>query len=429
MSELWDGKISKSWQRKLETVQNKFGKAVLAQTKSMPASCAVRADLGLPSLESRRRQLKLGYWYVLCCSHPDRLLHHIFLARHRELLAGGAKRSCLNSFRECLVSVGLQSSWASASVKDDWGSLTRSLCTTKLRVDEQVDMLSKSSLSMFSQLNHQISRTHPYLYDRGNLRGTRLKTSLRFGTLWVMRRVASILRLPPCYSACMLCRSGSIEDSSHFLLSCPVLRPPRIRFLSAVKDCLPLAGSAGRSLLATITSAVVSNLPLALRLLAGEQTLILNSLGIDEEQHAVQCGKAFFILDKLSKDFLVQCWRLRASLIGSFSVSAGCLEILQPPVRVATTVIPDQTEVHSAVVQSLHHRLWLPWVPRLPNPPAFHRPGKRRGWHVVWRGRERGLFYRWCDALLSVAGIPDALHKGFYSLSNATDALEGRDYG
>ena len=46
----------------------------------------------------------------------------------------------------------------------------------------------------------------------------------------------------------------------------------------------------------------------------------------------------------------------------------------------------------------------------------------------MWRGRERGLFYRWRDALLSVAGIPDALHKGFYSLSNATDALEGRDW-
>ena len=62
--EIWDGEISKVWERKLETVQTRFGRAVLAQ-KSMPAACAVRADLGLFSLRTRRKQLKLGYWYVL----------------------------------------------------------------------------------------------------------------------------------------------------------------------------------------------------------------------------------------------------------------------------------------------------------------------------------------------------------------------------
>ena len=204
-------------------------------------------------------------------------------------------------------------------------------------------------------------------------------------------------------------------------MSCPTLLPLRTQFLADVAATMPLAGAAGRILQLLITSTMKSDLPHALRLIAGDEPFLPCPPGSDKDRHADQCGKAMLILDKLSKSFLVQCWRRRAALIGSFTVDAAQLRISLPPL--VPSLIRPHHDPRNAVSQALFLREWSRWVPRSPSPLSVNRKGKRKGWHVVWKGRKMGLFYRWCDTLNSIVGIPDALHKGYNSESEAIEAL------
>jgi len=44
-------------------------------------------------------------------------------------------------------------------------------------------------------------------------------------------------------------------------------------------------------------------------------------------------------------------------------------------------------------------------------------------WPMVWAGRKRGVFYRWCDVAASVAGFTGAKFKGFDSRRAAETAF------
>ncbi len=50
-SELWEGEISLKYCSSIETIQNKFGRATLG-LRTMPASVAVLAELGLETMQS-----------------------------------------------------------------------------------------------------------------------------------------------------------------------------------------------------------------------------------------------------------------------------------------------------------------------------------------------------------------------------------------
>ena len=91
-AEIWGGEISATYAAKIESIQNKFGRAVLG-IKTMAAAAGVRAELGLPTLRSRRLYLKLGYWEKLCRAESERLLSIIFRNRYAEVAAGGGLHS------------------------------------------------------------------------------------------------------------------------------------------------------------------------------------------------------------------------------------------------------------------------------------------------------------------------------------------------
>ena len=60
-AEVWDGDgVAQAWVDKLEKLQYSFGKAVLG-IKGNAAAAGIRAELGLPSLELRRRKCKLQH--------------------------------------------------------------------------------------------------------------------------------------------------------------------------------------------------------------------------------------------------------------------------------------------------------------------------------------------------------------------------------
>jgi hypothetical protein len=65
--ELWEGEVSDTWVKKLETIQCRCGKAALGLHAS-PAAVGVRAELGLSELKFRRQILQLRWWARMCAA-------------------------------------------------------------------------------------------------------------------------------------------------------------------------------------------------------------------------------------------------------------------------------------------------------------------------------------------------------------------------
>ena len=336
----------------------------------------------------------------------------IFRNRHLEVSAGAARLSCLMSFQDALSRVGLADCWNSQSVSEDWFSRVRktgfhasgSLWVTlswSIRLKSWVSTALSLSLFRLLKQDHTLG-THPYLDDRYNLRGTRLKSSLHFGTLWLMNRVASVLKWPPGSGLCLLCCSGSIEDAEHFLLHCRGLVEHRLRFRAMLGSVLVQAGVAGQALLDHYDALTNSKPMAALALLAGEPVNVACPADVDAKEHAEQCGKAAWLFDKVSKNFLVQCWKAREAGVGQIRVESGVL-CRTPPVPVpprfsVSTIRPARP------LGGDSRQPWLSWVPKPSASPSV-RPGRRKNFFVVWCGRSVGVFYRWCDAHASVAGM------------------------
>lgn len=153
--ELWEGCISKEWEEKLESLQNRFCKAALGLTGT-PAAVGLRLEMNLCTLKTRRRQLKVRYWAKLCRTDSDRLLSIIFRRRHRETQLGAAQRSVLRAFKQTLTDLGLQQYWQTrAAAKDTWKETTLSRCTLLHEQEEQTRMVSHSTLRLYNKLELQ----------------------------------------------------------------------------------------------------------------------------------------------------------------------------------------------------------------------------------------------------------------------------------
>ncbi len=61
----------------------------------------------------------------------------------------------------------------------------------------------------------------PYLDDRDEPVGRRLKLMCRAGCLPTLKRVAREAELPAAHGTCKMCVSGRIEDIAHVVLDCP----------------------------------------------------------------------------------------------------------------------------------------------------------------------------------------------------------------
>jgi hypothetical protein len=109
------------WVRRLERGQYGFLRVVLGcGRKSKPAAAALRAELGLPSLQARRHQLRLGYWAKLCSAEPNRLLSTVFRNRWREACQWGAGTSCLQDTRRVMDELGFADTWREGLCVRNW---------------------------------------------------------------------------------------------------------------------------------------------------------------------------------------------------------------------------------------------------------------------------------------------------------------------
>ena len=323
---IWDGEESSTWTQKLESVLSAFGRAVLA-LKSNPASVAVRAELGVPSMKSRRQYLKLGVWKKLCDASTDRLLSHLFRHRHAQVVAGRGRRSCLQTFRTTLLEFGyaLWQACEAPGASHDWKAETRSRVENACLMHQHREMATKTSLTLYTQLGHDFTRgSHPYLEDRSNILGTRIKTYLRLGTTFTMQRVASTLNWPGAGGQCVLCKTGEIEDACHLYVTCPAVSEHMQQFIAILRNVMPQAGTPGKFVADLVST---SHPEQTLRLLAGTDVEFPAGprTGVDAQQYVRECVRASWLLDKLSKNYLVRCWKAREGIIGALQVKGGQL--------------------------------------------------------------------------------------------------------
>ena len=115
-------------------------------------------------------------------------------------------------------------------------------------------------------------------------------------------------------------------------------------------------------------------------------------------------------VDKLTKNFLQACWRLREALVGKLRVEHRIL--IHEPGRgevqaVMARLLGPASEHKTEVVAKGLWRAWLDKARR-----RSGRPSKRQrsAFFVVHRGREPGLFYKWSDCQRSVANFPGRRH-------------------
>ena len=426
--ELWEGEISQSKVDQLEAVQSDFLRSV-ASLKGTPSAVGLRTEFSVPTLQSRRMILKLGYWRKLCFAEHSRLFSLVFRRRHEQVLSGGGAHSCLRAFRDLLINCDMHSRWLnrSAMVEKAWRSAVR-LAVEDIRVQEEaVRIASHSSLRLYTQLELKQTDIPLYLNDRSNAEGVHLLTKCRLGYLWTMRAIAKTVRDPSVNAMCRLCHYGLVEDIQHFLLDCPVLRPCRRQLEFRLQQVVPYLGEAGRQLMGRFSGTRAQRLSV----LMGDLSV---SLAVDDADDPVdvelahnQAGKARYYTDKCVKNFLVACWRLRESLLGNMTVAAGCL-VVAASGRSASDLLESQElfkEIDESRLWVGTRSFWSEWIPKPEEEERLSWPVRKgpSAFYAVKRGRSPGLYYRWDDCRRAVAGQVDSVFCGRPTLAEAEEWL------
>ena len=425
--ELWEGEISQTWVQKFESLQSQFCKAALGLTGN-PSSIAMRTELKLPSLRLRRCKLKMGYWVRLCSADPNRLLHKVLRYGYANVSRDLVQYSHLHAFKATLLQLDLYPLWDrwDTEDKDLWNGAVEG----RLEALEQAEFDDKatgsSPLRRYRDLElAPFSSVPQYLADRSNILGTRLLTECRLGCLQTMSTLAIIMRWPAHRGHCMLCSSGVPEDVPHFVMDCPALSQARNNFVQLLKTSLPAQGTPGNILWTHFQSSYKNRLSIIL----GAGPSMLHKTVTNTEEHGEAWAKACWILDKATKNFLMTCWRIRECTMGRLTVRAGRI-VHEPPSPRALRTLNSQRhqDMLPPTIPADRRWDWSRWLPRPTK--TWRRTGKKgpANFYVVYKGRTRGLFYKWADVLPAIAGFAEARFQGFHSLAAATQAassLEG----
>ena len=425
--ELWEGEISQTWVRKFESLQSQFCRAALGLTGN-PSTIGMRTELKLPSLRLRRCKLKMGYWRRLCTADPSRLLHKLLRYGHACVSRDLGQHSHLHAFKAVLLQLDLDAHWSRYDMddKDTWKGAVEYRLEALERAEFDEKASGSSSLRRYRDLELAPSSSVPqYLADRSNILGTRLLTQCRLGCLQTMHVIARFMRWPAHRGHCMLCSVGVPEDVPHFVMDCPALSHVRSNFVQLLETSLPSQGIPGNILWTHFQSSYQNRLSI---ILGTGPSLLRNSV-TDIEGHGEAWAKACWILDKATKNFLMTCWRIRECTMGNLTVRSGRI-VQEPPTPRALRAFSTQRhqDMPPPTVPADRRWDWSRWLPR-PNI-TWRRTGKKgpANFYVVYKGRNRGLYYKWSDVLPAIAGLADARFQGFHSLTDATQAasaLEG----
>jgi hypothetical protein len=261
-AELWAGDISKELTKRAEAVQIDFARIILGLNgcQSIPDDF-VRAELGMEKLTSRWEKLRLGYWRRLHVAAPRTTLRAVVALRRWQvdwappafnngwmgktkmlLQEGGLAKDWLDPKLCCSLS---KEAWKDAvydSVEERETSDTISRLATMNSNHAARFVRSKFWGKVgkdFACFTGEIGRRgalvpEPYLDDRNEPIGRRLKLMCRAGCLPILKRVAREAKLPAAHGTCKMCSSGSIEDIEHLVMNCDAYSRQRSKMLESV---------------------------------------------------------------------------------------------------------------------------------------------------------------------------------------------------
>jgi hypothetical protein len=428
--ELWEGELSATVVNQLESVQTNFLRSITGASPSAPAS-ALRRELGVQSLTTRRERLKIQYWLRMTNTESGRLLSHLYRQRASAVDRGEGKLSWCKGMKRLLEEWGLGQLWTRKQAGadnmdrdeiDHWKTAIED-ASIKLdlgRCENQIKALP--SLKLYSKLPvHPLNRTHPYLHDRYNITGTWVKLGLRLNTLPLMDRMASMLGWPAAGRRCPMCRSGETEDVPHFMLSCTAYQTERDELIRLIRVRVGEAASEDFQCGTQQTRA---------EMLLGTHSSFMST---DPQE----CAKARYVMDKVAKNYLRICWRARQQKMGRFRLQFrdGRSRLIFDEGWRST--VPEDESIAKAVTNMTRNARasigvsdnlagdggWKEWVVRGTGM-DWHgaKNRKKRKYFKVWRGRTLGVFYKWRDCWRSIRHTQNPSFKGYDTLQEAMNA-------
>ena len=267
-AELWAGDISKELTERAEAVQIDFARIILGVhgCQSIPDDF-IRVELGIEKLTSRWEKLRLGYWRRLHVTAPNTTLHAVVALRKWQVdwAPPAFNNGWMGKTKTLLQEGGFSKDWIDPNLcatvpKKVWkdaiydsveeretsNTMTR-LATMK---SAHAARFARSKFwgkvgEDFACFTGEIGRRgalvpEPYLDDRDEPIGRRLKLICRAGCLPILKRVAREAKLPAAHGTCKMCDSGDVEDLDHFVMDCAAYSKQRSKMLESVEfgpDC------------------------------------------------------------------------------------------------------------------------------------------------------------------------------------------------
>jgi len=249
----WTNKLQTA---KLERIQLKALKVILG-VSSKTSDIAVRLELGVMRLETRRKKTMLKWAGKISQMSSDRLVKHIFdnvdFSWHGKGRAN--RRTWKKRVRSILVEFGLVQEHSNITnlSETQWNKLVdKAAVQFELKV-MRVGIDKSSKLALYNVREEILSLEFKDYLTRVMSPGKRLKFKLRSGTNALgeeLRRWASRNET----GNCKCCEQDCLEDTAHFVARCPRYAKHRKKFIHNLKHLLPADDVDGRSVINTFSS-------------------------------------------------------------------------------------------------------------------------------------------------------------------------------
>ena len=237
-SEIWEGNKAKI--SALESIILKGAKKILG-CSSKTCNEAVRGDMGLETLKSRRDRAKLKWWYKLVTMSEDRYAKQLFSQKWNIKPRRGRQRKMWSSMvDDIFTSLGIdKGEWLEALKKEE-SSLAAFMACVKDEVSErecrefEEGLNSKVKLALYKTFGKCVE-FKKYLHGISDV-GVRLLFKFRSGTHGLNEELGRH-RGREGRSQCTLC-GDECESVAHVLWDCPAYDMIRISFMEKLSDLL-----------------------------------------------------------------------------------------------------------------------------------------------------------------------------------------------
>jgi hypothetical protein len=233
---VWGAMCSKAGLRKLERVQEQFGRKLL-HLHHRSSRVFLRSELGLESIKERVQLATLRFYGRLTeMPEEKRLAGFLFRRRCEQVEAGGGKLSWCKTAKRLLKSLGQEEVWQAEAMPEDWRRTVKERLCAKFKSESKAEMKSKPLLGLYSQLGPptvggwlDCAVRHP---------GAALREKLRSGWLPLMDAIGESKEWPSDKRKCRICGTGAVETAEHFAAVCPFNGQERANCLARIEALL-----------------------------------------------------------------------------------------------------------------------------------------------------------------------------------------------